>query len=356
MSMYTNNPKKHIAISFLIVFFVIFAYNSFRKSEESVIDQNVAKYSSPVALTSTVGVTASPENDAKNSENTPSDKEKALEEAHNYARKNMLREAILTLNSALSQYPGDTDLLTVKNGYVATYKTALFSEVDASYNDGEYPLAIKSLDRSIEFIGNDIELTTKRDLCIDAYVSQTVDMAKAAYIEYDADRVEESIGILEEALGIVPTNSTLLSELSMYKSKQPTRIETVPNHPFHGDPFERIGEVYDNQGQLHTDALHMKYYSVITIDYQYTKLTGTFFQSQKYASAPVNHPLVIYGSLDGNNWDKKSPLWSGTVSGNSNVLTIDINVREWKYLVFAYADWNSDYDQHCYMSDMYLWK
>lgn len=283
-----------------------------------------------------------------------------VEKANGYAANSEYEMAINLLNNAGELLPNSAAISTAYDTIFAEYKGIVcnnaYSEAETFAANGDYPSAITAIDNATKLIGHDDELAAKRGVYVDAYVSQTVSAAKAQYIEYDYEHINAAKKLVETVLDIVPDSSELLNELNFYNSKLPVDIMSVPLDPYFDDDLEAVGEIVDNKGMSYANAIHLKYYTKVEIDYQYSKLTGKFFQSQKYASSPIEHKLEIFGSQDGRNWDTDSPLWSGKVSGSSNVLTIDIDVSGWKYLVLQYDNLDMDSEYHCYMADMYLWK
>lgn len=285
----------------------------------------------------------------------------ALEKANGYINESQYEVALELLENAKTLFPENAELQKTYNDINATYKDLIrnntIKEADSYANNNDYENAIKTLNSALDKIGQDEELVAKLNVCEDAYVTSVISAAKEQYVEYDYEHILAAKNLLETALSVVPDNDVLMRELDFYKKKLPVDILSLPITQVYGeDDFIKVGRVSDNRGVSYDNAIHLNYSAHVKVDYQYSKLTGKFFQSQKYANSPIEHQLVIYGSHDGKNWDTNSPLWSGKVSGNSNVLTIDVDTSKWKYIVIQYGYLDMDFEKHCYMADMYLWK
>ena len=216
-----------------------------------------------------------------------------LQQVDAYVTEGQYELALEYLNGIQEEYPSDIAFQDSYNSTLATYHTTVrntaIEQADTYAADEDYENAIKIISSSLDNIGQDSELSAKLSVWSDQYSSEVIQTAKNQYKEYDSESVFKTESLLENALEILPGNEILLSELDFYRTKGPTDIMSLPLELYFDNDLEFVGEIVDNTGVSHTNTLHFMYYSKVKIDYQYSKLTGLFFQSQKYASSPLEH-------------------------------------------------------------------
>lgn len=245
------------------------------------------------------------------------------------------------------------------NDFFRQLKTALESEyvgfaidkAELYVSVADYPSAITTIDNALAFVKNNDKLTVKRTVYIDAYVAESISKAEEQYVEYDSECVEKSIQIIKSALKIVPGNTRLTSALNFYSENSPIGILSLSSV---SNSFTHIGNAVNNKGTQYDNVVTLSYRVQIDIDYQYSRLTGIYFQNQKYKNSPVEHKLQIYGAQSSDWRYSEDLLWSGTVNGSSDPIKIDVDISNYKYLRFYMSP--SDDDEHTSISDLQVWK
>lgn len=308
-----------------------------------------------------------------------------VEKANGYAAGGDYEVALNLLKNAGELLPDNVAISSAHDTVFAEYKSAVcsnaLSEADAFASNGDYPSVITLIDNAVALIGQDDELLAKRKGYVDTYVSQTVSSAKAQYIKYDYNSIMEAEKIIQTALNLLPDNEILLSELSAYKEREPIRIISMPaaSQGFTSGKFGVINNVKDNVGNYYNDAIYVEEfaysatddngkwwlycYKTIDLDYQYSKITGKFFQNNTYKTASTKTKLVInaYKNEDLDDIYADYIIYEKTLKGNSSPVSFDVGVEGKKYIRLNFlGDANSGEEDeaynYAYMSELFLWK
>lgn len=296
-----------------------------------------------------------------------------VEKANGYAENGEYEMAINLLNNAGDLLPNSAAISTAYDTIFAEYKGIVcsnaYSEGETFAANGDYPSAITAIDNATKLIGHDDELAAKRGVYIDTYVSQTVSAAKAQYIEYDYESIIAAEGILEVALKILPNNAVLLTELANYKEREPVRLLDLSmspdlQHNVSTSTYDYVGNKSDVAGITYNDSIapaewyetshpygwsetySYAHYSWL-LDYQYTKVTGTFFFSESYKNASIEVELTITPS--------NGTTRTYFVSSNEQTQHFDVDLTGAKDFEIALrqSEINGTY---AYLADVYVWK
>ena len=298
-----------------------------------------------------------------------------IEKANGYAASNDYEMAIHLLNNAGEILLDNTAISTAYNTIFAEYKGIVcsnaHSESEIFASNGDYPSAITAIDKAIELVGQDDELTAKRDVYVDTYVSQIVSAAEAQYIEYNYESIVAAENMLTQALQICPSDKRLSSALISYKDKEPIRFFDISCADFGWlsggvTSYKDFGAVADNQGVIHSNSIssndwfssrdYVYWRYPIDLDYQYTKLTGIIFQSERYAASTESTRLTIEGYLTSDIYESEV-LWNGEVNGTLQPLSINVDISGYKYVLIRLIQEGRDSDaHHAYLTDFYVWK
>ena len=285
-----------------------------------------------------------------------------LAKADEYSQSGQYKMALEYLAGVQTTFADDAQIRDAYDNINLAYKdevrTTALTDADNYVASADYVSAINTLNSAVSEIGQDEEVTAKLNIISNDYATSVIDAAKAQYVEYDANSIFAAEDKLGQALDVLPNNSSLSSELKWYREKEPVDILTPQLERYYDteDDMEFVGEVSDNRGTLYSNAIHLSYITGVKTDYQYSRLAGKFFYAQEYASSPEVFELEVYGYNGDALPYRDSLIWSGKISGNSDPLNIDIDISGWKWVYFCYHDFDGDYEYHCYMADMYLWK
>lgn len=283
-----------------------------------------------------------------------------VEKANGYAENGEYEMAINLLNNAGNILPNNAAISAAHNAIFAEYKGIIcgdaYSEAEVYVSNGDYPSAIATIDNAVELVGHDDELAARKKVYIDAYVMESISRAETQYVEYDSECIEKSIQIIKSALEIVSGDTRLTSALDFYMENSPTGILSLPCYYDSDDlyVFTDIGDAVDSKGTSYDDVIALHAFTWIEIDYQYSRLTGIYFQNQEYKNSPVKHKLKIYGEQEYSYWGADNLIWEGTVNGSSDPIDIDVDISNYKWLEFVISEW--DFDEHSYISDLQVWK
>ncbi|MEY8312251.1 hypothetical protein AALA61_09650 [Oscillospiraceae bacterium 42-9] len=280
-----------------------------------------------------------------------------LEQVDSYISNGQYDLALEYLNGVQAKFPNDAVLQDSYNDTLSAYqvviRTEAIEQADAYVSENNYASAIETVNAALDKIGQDDELSAKLNVFTDTYSAAVIKAAKDKYVEYNYDSIISAEEMLKGALAVMPNNSALTSELAFYEEKAPTDIMSLPSYDT-DYIFTRIGDVVDNQGVAHENAINLSTFTWINTDYQYTKLTGIFFQNSKYSNSPIYHTLKIYGEHQYDYWGGDNLIWEGQVNGDSAPIYLDLDISHYGWLEFVLSDW--DYDEQTYISDMFAWK
>lgn len=281
-----------------------------------------------------------------------------LDQVDSYISNGEYDLALEYLNGVQTKFPNDAALQDSYSNTLSAYqvvvRTEAIEQADAFVSENDYASAIETVNAALDKIGQDDELSAKLNVFTDTYSAAVIKAARDQYTEYNYNSIISAEEMLKSALAVMPNNSALTSELAFYEQKAPTNIMSLPSHDTDYYIFTKIGDVTDNQGVSHENAINLSKFTWINTDYQYTKLTGTFFQNNKYSNSPIYHTLKIYGEHQYDYWGADNLLWEGKVNGDSAPIYLDIDIDQYGWLEFVLSDW--DDDEQTYISDMFVWK
>lgn len=298
---------------------------------------------------------------------------RAVEKANGYAENGEYEMAINMLKNVRELLPNNAAISTAYDTIFAEYKdvicTNAFTAAETFSAAGDYPSAITAIDNAIKLVGQDDELVAKRGVYVDIYISQTVSAAKALYIEYNYESIIAAEGILEGALKILPDNEVLLTDLANYKEREPVRLLDLSmspdlQHNVSTSIYDYAGNKSDVAGIIYSDSIapaewyetshsygwsetySYAHYSWL-LDYQYTKVTGTFFFSESYKNASVDVELTITPS------NGITRTYFVSSNGQTQHFDVDLTGAKDFEIALRQSDINGTY---AYLANVYVWK
>ena len=343
--------------------------------EQGVACYNSGDYENAIMMLSTVAENSKHYDEAQSMLAKCDDEYSAIvvEKANGYAADGDYKMAINLLSNAGELLPNNAAIATAYDTIFTEYKgivcSEAYSQAETFVSNEDYPSAITAIDYAIELVGHDDELVAKRDVYVDAYVSQTISTAKAQYIEYNYESIIAAEGILETALNVLPDNEILLAELANYKDREPVRLLDLMVSPdlqynVSTSAFDYVGGKSDVAGITYNNSIapsewfenshpygwsetySYAHYSWL-LDYQYTKVTGTLFFSEDYKNASIEIELTITPST--------GAAQTYFVSNNGQTQNFDVDLTGAKDFEIALrqSEINGTY---AYLADVYVWK
>lgn len=169
--------------------------------------------------------------------------------------------AIENLNNVIpedSNYAKAQELIAESKKY---FKEEKIDEAQLKANDGEYLLAIESLNEINSVLPDDEEIVKLLSEYEDLYCSEVIQNAKDTYPDVATDW-EKAIVIIKEAQQDFPDNELLKKEEERYLSYTPASLFDM--HLFNNSKNFKLGTATDNMGNtynncmahLHTGSTH----------------------------------------------------------------------------------------------------
>ena len=290
-----------------------------------------------------------------------------LAKADEYSQSGQYKMALEYLAGVQTTFSDDAQIQDAYDNINLAYKeqvrTAALTDADNYVASADYVSAIDTLNSAISEIGQDEEVTAKLNIVSNDYATSVIDAAKAQYVEYNADSIFAAEDMIGQALGVLPGNEALSSELAFYEDHEPIPFASLTSSNY--GSYEDFGTITDNQGISHNNSISANRWSStsslydevwwiyqIDLDYQYTRLTGTIFQSEQYSASPVTSTLEIRSVEDVN-----KIYWSGEVSRASQPVSFSVDVTGYKGVGLWLTQGVEDYSMHqAYLTDIYAWK
>ena len=292
-----------------------------------------------------------------------------LAKADEYSQSGQYKMALEYLSGVQTTFADDAQIQDAYDSINLAYKeqvrTTALTDADNYVASADYVSAINTLNSAIDEIGQDEEVAAKLNIISNDYATSVIDAAKAQYIEYNAGSIFAAEDMLEQALGVLPDNGALGSELAFYEDHAPVPLLSLADDPDYGAStslseynFDTFGTVTDTMGQAHEGAMapvdwYLNYgdafahYSWL-LDYQYSKLTGILFFDERYSSAPVDvHFSVTTSAGVENKW---------TVTNTSGVINFDVDLTGAKSVTLRFSKHDTTGDTFAYLADVYAWK
>ena len=308
-----------------------------------------------------------------------------LAKADEYSQSGQYKMALEYLVGVQTTFADDAQIQdsydNINLAYKEQVRTTALTDADNYVASADYVSAINTLNSAIDEIGQDEEVTAKLNIISNDYATSVIDAAKAQYIEYNADSIFAAEDMIGQALGVLPGNEALSGELTFYEDHEP--IPVLPIAKVSGS-FATKQSATDNMGNTYSDVIYVESfawtgfvhgagyvgynglyracYMDIKCDYQYTKITGVFFQSEEYANAPVDSEFTISGYEDEDRNEFRAIVLSKNkmTGGNSPIFfEADVTNRDNITLYFL-GDTNASEENepynYAYIAQLYLWK
>ena len=297
-----------------------------------------------------------------------------IEKANGYAANGEYEMAINFLTNVGELLPNNAAISTAYDTIFAEYKGVVcntaHSEAETFASDGDYLSAITAIDNAAKLIGHDDELAARRDVYVDAYVSQAVSAAEAQYIEYNYESIIAAEDILEAALKVLPDNERLLTELANYKEREPVRLLDLPfssdaaGKSGHMYSFKETGPVRDVSGidydysiapsgwfeTSHPYGWSPTYSAACyywLLDYQYSKVTGVLIFDETYKNASIDIELMVAPSHG------TTQTYFSSNTSQPQQFEVDLSGSKDFSIRIEQSEINGTY---AYLADVYVWK
>jgi len=175
--------------------------------------------------------------------------------------------------------------------------------------------------------------------------------------------------MIENALAVIPDDSNLQFELSFYKDHEPVKLLDLSTSPDLANnvstyAFEYVSDVTDVSGITYKTAIapsgwyetshpygwsstYSKAHYSWLLDYQYARITGTLFYSQKYKNAPIEVELTISTSTG----SAQSYFVSNT--GKAQYFNVDLTGAKDFEISIEQSEIGGTFAN---LADVYIWK
>ncbi len=266
-------------------------------------------------------------------------KEKTLREAAIHAEAGDYVSAMALIKNAQDTYGNDADYQNVydtyNKGHISKVKAEAIEEADNYAQQKDYLGAVETINKAINTIGEDIELTAKAKEYEDYYSAEIVAKVNG-YLDVNDFLSAEST--LSTALKIFPNNRTLLEEKELVKNVMPQSLLSVC------PPYKTDGEFCETWTNLSMGGI--KYAAGVSIGgydvwgdegFALFNLAGKYtilsfdvgsIDSRRYAE---NETLHIY--LDGN------LVWSLSLDPDALPTNYTIDVSGAKQMKIVGSTW-----------------
>lgn len=190
---------------------------------------------------------------------------------------------------------------------------------------------------------------------------------KIAQLQAENTELTATVKALQDALNNQPTTPPDSGNAKTDTAEQRDLSQSVGVHTLFGtqyfrstrasDDFKDYGTITDNRGGSHTHSINCTKWNneyvdewafYIDLDYQYKKLSGVLFQNEYYSASPANTVLTIKK-------DYSTILWEGTVNGNSDAVTFEVDITGMRTVSFYITNVKTK-DQPPAFFEAYLWK
>ncbi len=296
-----------------------------------------------------------------------------LNKVSTYEDSGKLDEALALLENAQTVIPNDVELQNAHASIFARYKAeicmAAIEEADAYAAEGNYESAIKAINFALNKIGHSEELSAKLSVYSDVYSAAVIKAAKDQYVEYNADAIYASISFLEQGLNVLPENISLQNEYSRYLELQPISVtELIDTSIWKCEyPWGILQDISDTTGQVYKNTLYAtrmsgsslfpyEQYVLIDLDFQYTRITGSFYANPKYQSADAESELRI--SVKSAQEYLSTPTY--IINGeSSSIINFEIDLTGAKEVFIRLSGdcaESGDPYHYAYIGDLLFWK
>lgn len=285
-------------------------------------------------------------------------REEVLTNAKAYVKEGSYTKAITELEVALETVPFDsvlTEQLNVyKNDYAALTKDDALATAAEAAEEKDFAGAIKAIEMALEGNSEDIELLAALKEYTDDYVDsiiKNVDQltGKRKYVE--------AIAVLNNAIEVLPENTTLKDKLSDVEENSPVSLSTLT--PINGgwtwnegtptDPFEIT---YTNVSNfiIFYGSDKREYYSEYRLYGKYTSLSGSLVSHADINENGVSQ-IKIYA-------DEKLVYTSPDIERKTDLIDFSADISGADYVKIVVTADNKDYwdgGSCLIMMDCQLW-
>lgn len=266
--------------------------------------------------------------------------EKMIEEADVLAASKDYEGALKKIETGLIDYPKSKFLQEKSKEYTAAFhaqiKETALTEADAFAESGNYVAAIQTIHSAISVIGEDAELTKKKQTYEGTYVANVIAQSNGLVNE---GRYSEAMSIVDEAVKNIPENVELAEQKKAILDAKPKKFMDVCP-PYEKDRKVTLyteGKTFSMSGEQYRDGITMQIDSFGTwflsnLKKEYTEIQ--FYLGHKDESGMADATLSVY--LD----DVLYKTYEVPSSGLPQLIKIPVSGVNQLKIMAAYKEYN----------------
>ena len=268
-----------------------------------------------------------------------------IEQSKKHANNGEFEEALAILDTTEQLYGTDSRIdeqrknVNIQKG---------LKELSVIEEEEKYGECIQYIDKYLSEYKTESDILGKRNLYVSKYKAQVIANADNAL---KSNGYNSAMGIIDDALKVLPTEQELLNKQTEYEEYKPVDLfsldyfNAADNFGFeYNDPQERK----DNEGNTYgkTYCFKPSYYSSNTwveykLDKKYNKLLGTFFLDFDWRTTKQEAHFYVYGDgkllYDGGQTGGKVPFDFDVDITNVDVLRIEYKTSIWTTSGFTHS-------------------